>query len=93
MYCNDNFYEEHGAIDEVLHAATENTSTVAVRFQLQNTDNDILAFAQLYTEASALFYLVTVILLVAMLGSIVLATTSSVEDQATSDNNLASVSP
>lgn len=59
-----------------LLARIESTSVEAFRYFVGLSLNDVLAFVDLYTKGSSLFMLVTLILLSAMLGAIILATTS-----------------
>jgi len=65
--------------NQVLLARIEPTTSEVVRQYANVSANDILAFKSLYLENSALFMLITLILLAAMLGAIILATTSSNE--------------
>lgn len=45
-----------------------------IRYYVNYEANDIMAFSSLYTKQTALFLLITVILLTAMIGAIILAT-------------------
>jgi NADH-quinone oxidoreductase subunit J len=63
-----------------LLALQEATVSEAVMHYVNQQSEDVLAFRALYTEHSALFLIITYILLVAMLGAIVLATKTHEEE-------------
>ena len=62
--------------NELFMSSLEKTTSSALREAVLE-QNDILAFNELFTTASALFILLTLILLSAMLGSIILATSTT----------------
>lgn len=67
--------------NQSLLTRAEPTSAEGLRYFVQTSTNDILAFTNLYTESSALFGLITLILLSALLGAIILATSTAVEEK------------
>jgi len=77
---------------QVIHSAPlcgvqEFTTTEALLYYVNYVAADVMSFATLYTDQVALFFLITCVLLIAMLGAIVLATVTLEEDEPLAPNH------